>query len=167
MGQERKDEKQESGFKVSDRRRRYEPEEGATPDAAKPETAPEPGPAPGPAAGAAAKPEGAPAAPAAPPAGAEAEELPHAGQGAIGPAEFVQLVGKLYEEALVYMGYHDDPRGGQSLRNLPIATWHIDILDVLKARTKGNLSPEEAAFLDEATANLKVHFARASGYLKR
>jgi hypothetical protein len=154
-------------FTVSDRRKRYDadapaaaepasPPPPAEPEAAAPapETAPETGPGPETARG-----EGAPA-------GDGQAAGPGGETGPIGPADFVQLVGKLYEEALVFMGYHDDPRAGQSMRNLPVATWHIDVLELLKEKTKGNLSAEEAKLLEDAVANLKLLFVRASGYIK-
>jgi len=89
-----------------------------------------------------------------------------AGPGAPGPADFLQLIGKLYQEGLAFMGLFDDPQTGQSMANFPIASWHIDILGVLEEKTKGNLTEEEAKLLKEAVANLKVTFVRASGYIK-
>jgi hypothetical protein len=160
MSDERDKEGQPQGFKVSDRRKRYE--EPAT-DA--------PAPAPEPAAPAAA-PIAQPAAE--PPVG---DEQPHlgnghglddagAGPGVPGPADFLQLIGKLYQEGLAFMGVFDDPKAGQSMANFPIASWHIDILGVLEEKTKGNLTEEEAKLLKEAVANLKVTFVRATGFIK-
>jgi hypothetical protein len=160
MSNERDKEGQPQGFKVSDRRKRYEE---PTADA------PEPAPAPQPQAAQ-------PAAPAAaePPAGqAHPERGPDldlneagGGPGVPGPADFLQLVGKLYQEGLAFMGLFDDPKTGQSMANFPIASWHIDILGVLEEKTKGNLTEEEAKLIKEAVANLKVTFVRATGYIK-
>ena len=155
MSDERDKEGQPQGFKVSDRRKRYE--EPAT-DA--PAPAPEPPPP-------AAQPS--PAAAAAAPADAEAgaahgEVGPE--HGLPGPVDFLQLVGKLYQEGLAFMGVFDDPKAGQSMANFPIASWHIDILGVLEEKTKGNLTEEEAKLLKEAVANLKLTFVRASGHIK-
>ena len=166
MSDEREKEGQAKGFTVSDRRKRYEepsggaPETPATPPppqaeaparpAAQPEAAQ---PAPDPAATVAAD-----AAPAHDEGGAE--------HGLPGPADFLQLVGKLYQEGLAFMGLYDDPQAGQSMANFPVASWHIDILGVLEEKTKGNLSAEEAKLLKEAVANLKLTFVRASGSIK-
>ncbi len=164
MSDERDKEGQPQGFKVSDRRKRYEEpavEAAASAPAPSPERAPEPAP---------------PAAPA--PAEAPAEHadldlgadhgLNEAGgaPGVPGPADFLQLIGKLYQEGLAFMGLFDDPKTGQSMANFPIASWHIDVLGVLEEKTKGNLSEEEAKLLKEAVANLKVTFVRATGYIK-
>ena len=157
MSDERDKEGQTQGFKVSDRRKRYDEPAAAAPAAA---PAPEP-PSPE------------------PPAAAEPiaghADLDHGadqglnddgGPGAPGPADFLQLVGKLYQEGLAFMGMFDDPKTGQSMANFPIASWHIDILGILEEKTKGNLTEEEVKLIKEAVANLKVTFVRATGFIK-
>jgi hypothetical protein len=150
MSDEREKEGQPQGFKVSDRRKRYEEPSVDEPAAATPGPSVEQ-----------------PAA-AAPPETAPHEEArgPAAEPGLPGPADFLQLIGKLYQDGLAFMGLFDDPNAGQSMANFPIASWHIDILGVLEAKTKGNLTDEEAKLLKDAIANLKVTFVRASGYIK-
>jgi hypothetical protein len=155
MSDERDKEGQAQGFKVSDRRKRYDEPTADAP------------PAPAPA------PPQEPQAAAAPPAGpadldADAGHgLDDAGgPGVPGPADFLQLIGKLYQEGLAFMGLFDDPKTGQSMANFPIASWHIDILGILEEKTKGNLTEEEAKLLKEAVANLKVTFVRATGFIK-
>jgi hypothetical protein len=157
MSDERDKDGQPQGFKVSDRRKRYE-----EPAADAPAAPPTPEPTPQAAQQA--------AEPAAGPADLGADQHlddPGAGPGGVpGPADFLQLIGKLYQEGLAFMGLFDDPKTGQSMANFPIASWHIDILGVLEEKTKGNLSEEEAKLIKEAVANLKVTFVRASGYIK-
>ncbi len=162
MSDERKKEEQPQGFKVSDRRKRYDETAGAAPTAA---SAPEPPPrAETPSAESTPPPV---AGPTSLDAGAGQGLHEHdEGHGAPGPADFLQLIGKLYQEGLAFMGLFDDPKTGQSMANFPIASWHIDILGVLADKTKGNLTEEEAKLLQEAVANLKVSFVRASGYIK-
>ena len=158
MSDKRDQEGQPQGFTVSDRRKRHE-----EPADSAPAPAPEPGPPPR---------AEAPAPPAATEAaapGAEAERPPldaGEGPGVPGPADFLQLIGKLYQEGLAFMGLFDDPQTGQSMANFPIASWHIDILGILEEKTKGNLTEEEVKLLKDAIANLKVTFVRASGYIK-
>ena len=159
MSDERNKEGQPQGFKVSDRRKRYE-----EPAADTPATTPTPEPPPQVAQPAAE-----------PPAGpADRDFGPHqdlnesgAGPGGVpGPADFLQLIGKIYQEGLAFMGLFDDPKTGQSMANFPIASWHIDILGILEEKTKGNLTEEEAKLIKEAVANLKVTFVRATGFIK-
>jgi hypothetical protein len=163
MSDERDKEGQAKSFTVSDRRKRYE-------EAAAGASGPSPAPQPQ-AEEPAAKPEAAPAAAAHAAAemsagSAPAPDLGEAAHGIPGPADFLQLVGKLYQEGLAFMGLFDDPQTGQSMANFPVASWHIDILGLLEEKTKGNLTEEEAKLLKEAIANLKVTFVRASGYIK-
>jgi len=161
MSDERNKDGQPQGFKVSDRRKRYEEPAADASTPAPPESASEP---PHPSAQPTAE---SPAGPADLDLGAD-QHLDEAagGPGAPGPADFLQLIGKLYQEGLAFMGLFDDPKTGQSMANFPIASWHIDILGVLEEKTKGNLSEEEAKLIKEAIANLKVTFVRASGYIK-
>lgn len=163
MSDERDKEGQPQGFKVSDRRKRYEEPSESAPAPA-PATTPEPAPAPEPAPRATEPPQGA--------AETKTEMPPHdefddAGAAPPGPADFLQLVGKLYQEGLAFMGLFDDPRTGQSMANFPVASWHIDALGVLQEKTRGNLTAEEEKLLTEAVANLKLTFVRASGLIKR
>jgi hypothetical protein len=162
MSDERDKDGQPQGFKVSDRRKRYEEPAADAPAPAPPESASEP---PRQAAQPAAEPA---AGPSDLDLGPDQElNEPGAGAGGVpGPADFLQLIGKLYQEGLAFMGLFDDPKTGQSMANFPIASWHIDILGVLEEKTKGNLSEEEAKLIKEAIANLKVTFVRASGYIK-
>jgi hypothetical protein len=159
MSDERDKDGQPQGFKVSDRRKRYE-----EPAADAPAAAPTPEPTPQ-----AAQPAAEPAAKQGDmDLGADQQlDDPGAGPGGVpGPADFLQLIGKLYQEGLAFMGLFDDPKTGQSMANFPIASWHIDILGVLEEKTKGNLTEEEAKLIKEAVANLKVTFVRATGFIK-
>jgi hypothetical protein len=159
MSDERDKEGQPQGFKVSDRRKRYEEPSTAPPEPAPTPEAPPPADKPS-ARDVAEHP--------APDTGAERalHDTGAGGDGVPGPADFLQLVGKLYQEGLAFMGLFDDPQSGQSMANFPIASWHIDILGVLEEKTKGNLTEEEAKLLKDAVTNLKVTFVRASGYIK-
>ena len=161
MSDERDKDGQPQGFKVSDRRKRYEEPAADASAPAPPESVSE---TPRPTAQPAAE---TPTGPADLDLGADQDlNESGAGPGVPGPADFLQLVGKLYQEGLAFMGLFDDPKTGQSMANFPIASWHIDILGVLEEKTKGNLTEEEAKLIKEATANLKVTFVRASGYIK-
>jgi len=160
MSDERDKEGQPQGFKVSDRRKRYEEPASDTPAPAPEPAAPTAAPTAQPAAES-------PAGPAEPHLDADhGLDEAGAGPGVPGPADFLQLIGKLYQEGLAFMGLFDDPKAGQSMANFPIASWHIDILGVLEEKTKGNLTEEEAKLLKEAVANLKVTFVRATGFIK-
>ncbi len=75
--------------------------------------------------------------------------------------EFSSLVFPFYTQALIKLGLIEDPTSGQVSRNLELAKRLIDLIDLLKDRTKGNLEPEEEKFLDACLSQLKM------GYLKQ
>jgi len=81
------------------------------------------------------------------------EELP--------PADFRSLVGLLASQALGGLGTYGDSKTGRVIVDLAGAKFGIDLLGVMEQKTKGNLSPEEAAELREVLAELRsryVHF---------
>lgn len=103
-----------------------------------------------PAAGNASKP--APAAqPAAPPAPVAADAPKRA------PA-FENLVRSLGQNAAMLLGGYADPRTGQPMLDLEGAREMIDMLDVLREKTRGNLAPEEDSLLLDVLGNLKLAF---------
>jgi len=50
--------------------------------------------------------------------------------------------------------------------NLDYARRLIDLLDLLKDRTKGNLQPEEENFLEAVLSQLKMHYLNKTQAIK-
>lgn len=71
---------------------------------------------------------------------------------------FSQLIITFYDSAWQSLGKIMNPITGKVERNLDIARNSIDILDMLKRRTAGNLSPEETNFIDHALYQLKMNY---------
>lgn len=88
-------------------------------------------------------------------------ELPPT-SGGIGGASFYDLVGVLADTAVLYLGEVPLP-DGQSAENLELARLHIDLLDILRQRTAGNLSAQESAFLEDALYRLKLRYVQKRG----
>jgi hypothetical protein len=80
--------------------------------------------------------------------------------------EFGSIVILLYFPALIQLGLMDDPVTGERRENLPLAKRNIDLLDLLKDRTKGNLDREESEFLEGALDQLKTAYLRKAEILK-
>ena len=55
------------------------------------------------------------------------------------PIEFNSIILLLYLPALISLGIMDDPTIGAPRENLPLAKRNIDLLDLLKQKTAGNL----------------------------
>ncbi len=77
------------------------------------------------------------------------------------PLDFSSIVLPLFTQALLKLGLLGDPEKAESEVNLDLARRLIDILDLLKNRTKGNLNAEEEEFLEACLQQLKA------GYLEK
>lgn len=67
----------------------------------------------------------------------------------------------LYSQALVHLGEAPDPFTQKLDRDLAQAKYTIDLLDLLKAKTEGNRTPEESQVLEEALHALRVGYLQA------
>lgn len=82
--------------------------------------------------------------------GASGEFLP--------PLDFTSIVFPLYAQALVKLGLLKDPANAGGAVNLDLARRMIDLLDLLKVRTHGNLKPEEQTFLETCLQQLRLAY---------
>jgi hypothetical protein len=73
-------------------------------------------------------------------------------------AYFVQLVLMLSGSALQQMGKLIDPQSKKAQVNLEAAQATIDLLDMIEAKTKGNLDKEEERMLRDTLMSLKMNF---------
>ena len=98
----------------------------------------------------------------APPAAPPAEQTP-APEGEAGKPGFQDLIGLLAEPAMIYMreAHGADPQTAS--QSLELARLHIDLLGTLKSKTSGNLSPGEAAMLDDVIFQLRSGYVGLGG----
>lgn len=78
------------------------------------------------------------------------------------PALFASLVLQQTNMALMFMGKVPHPESGQPVQDLEGATMFIDTLEMLEAKTKGNLTPEEAQMLRQSLMTVRMAFVEAS-----
>jgi hypothetical protein len=71
---------------------------------------------------------------------------------------FMQLIIQNQQIAMMAMGKIKNPVTDKIDRNLDHAKIYIDTLDMLLARTKGNLSEYEEKFLTETLKDLKLNY---------
>ena len=85
--------------------------------------------------------------------GAQAERLP--------PASIEVLITSFATQALLAMGVREHPTAGRML-DLELAKFNIDRLAVLDEKTKGNLTKEEKALLDQTLHQLRMAFVEVA-----
>ncbi len=88
------------------------------------------------------------------------------GQPFLPPLEFGSLVILLYFPALIQLGLMEDPVSGELREDLDLAKRNIDLLDLLKDRTKGNLETAEEKFLEDALSQLKMAYLKKTDRVK-
>jgi hypothetical protein len=75
---------------------------------------------------------------------------------------FAEFIYSLGTTAAVAFGDIADPNtGGRGEPNLAAAAQMIDIISMLQQKTQGNLSPEEAKFVDDLLYDLRMRFVQA------
>lgn len=82
------------------------------------------------------------------------------------PLEFSSIVILLYFPALVQLGLVEEPGTGERRESLPLAKRNIDLLDLLRDRTKGNLAEDEQKFIDGVLDQLKLAYLKKAEMVK-
>jgi hypothetical protein len=77
------------------------------------------------------------------------------------PVAFTSFIMSLATQVLVQLGEMPAPEGMEIPIDLDAARQTIDIITMIQRRTKGNVSTEEARFLDEVLHSLRVSFVNA------
>lgn len=80
---------------------------------------------------------------------------------------FMQLIMQQQQWAMMSMGKLKNPMSDKIERNLEMAKYAIDTLDMLAAKTKGNLGEYEDKFLSEVLRELKLNYVEEVGKDKK
>ncbi len=72
------------------------------------------------------------------------------------PRDFTAFVESMYLEAMLYMGAIADPRTGETIEDVELAKYKIDLLIMLQEKTEGNLTTEEKQQFDDALYQLRM-----------
>ena len=84
--------------------------------------------------------------------------------GQLPPPGFSSLVLSIASAAVLKMGL--DPNKKEE-KDLTLARYNIDLLDLLKEKTKNNLSKEEKELLDSCVSDLQIQFVNVQNQEKR
>lgn len=80
------------------------------------------------------------------------------------PIDFMTFCISLGSSAFVHMGDAPHPETGELQPNLMLAQQTIDLLGMLQEKTRGNLTDEEARFLEHLLVDLRLRYVtKASG----
>jgi hypothetical protein len=88
-------------------------------------------------------------------------EIPLGDEG-LGELSFLDLVGLVAQPVAIYLGDAKLP-GDESAENLDMARLHIDLLEVLKTKTAGNLTAQEHTFLEDLLYQLRLRYVQKRG----
>jgi hypothetical protein len=76
-------------------------------------------------------------------------------------ALFAQLVMQQSNLAMMLLGKVAHPETGQVIKDMEAARHFIDTLEMLEAKTRGNLSKEESALLKQSLMSLRMAFVQS------
>ena len=76
------------------------------------------------------------------------------------PVDFTTFISEIATTAFAYLGGLQDPETKEALVHLEMAKRMIDTIDLLKEKTKGNLTAPEGNFLDNTLYNLRMTYVR-------
>ncbi len=77
--------------------------------------------------------------------------------------QFVNLVSALAASAMQQLGKFVNPISGKTEVNLQAARSSIDLLEMLRDKTKGNLNADETQLLRSTISNLQLNFVDEAG----
>ncbi len=75
-------------------------------------------------------------------------------------ASFSMLIMSIASSAAMSMGHAPQPDSGEFQEDKQIARFNIDLLLMLKEKTKNNLTQEESSFIDSVISDLQMKFVQ-------
>ena len=78
------------------------------------------------------------------------------------PIAFDTFVLGLASTAFIHLGVAPNPETGRSERNLGLARQSLELLSLLKEKTRGNLTPEEEQFFTQLLTDLRLRYVEVS-----
>jgi hypothetical protein len=80
------------------------------------------------------------------------------GERSLPKPDFSFFISSLAMEALIGLGEMENPITKKQAANLPQAAYLIDVLDMLKQKSEGNLSDEENKLIEGFVSDLKMRY---------
>ncbi len=89
------------------------------------------------------------------------EEKKEKGAAPLPEVNFSSFILSLSSSTLLHLGEIADPQSGEKKKDMALAKQSIDIINLLKDKTKGNLTQEEEKLLDHLLYDLRMRFVKA------
>ena len=134
MGNNKSDEEQEKGFTIRDKRFSSKKDEKGESEIKGDEKVEEPLP----------------------------EDTSHQGE-PLPEIDFINFIFSLSTSALIQLGEIQDPFSQTLAKNLPLAKQTIDLVGMLKEKTKGNLTPQEERVVESVLYDLRMRYVKTVG----
>lgn len=77
-------------------------------------------------------------------------------------ALFINLVMSMTAAAMQQLGKLVNPMTGKTETNLEAAQQTIDVIEMLSAKTKGNLDKDESRYLQQTLTQLRINYVETS-----
>jgi hypothetical protein len=77
--------------------------------------------------------------------------------------DFTMLINAMAQPALLYLGEIPHPGTGQTTLDLEGARIQIDMLDLLRVKSRGNLTPQEENLLESVLYQLRMRYVARRG----
>lgn len=77
------------------------------------------------------------------------------------PPSFSSFITSLASSALIGLGILPNPKTGKTEEDLDMAKYTIETLDILREKTRGNLTEEEEKIMTEIITELKIKYVEA------
>ncbi|MBI3599511.1 MAG: DUF1844 domain-containing protein [Nitrospinae bacterium] len=75
---------------------------------------------------------------------------------------FTAFILSLSSSAMLHFGDIEDPVSGKKEKNLLMAKHTIDMIDMLREKTKGNLTGDEERLMENILCELKLRYVKES-----
>jgi hypothetical protein len=76
---------------------------------------------------------------------------------------FINFLFSLSTSALIQLGEIQDPVTQKATKNLPLAKQTIDLIIMLREKTKGNLAPDEEKLMENILYDLRIRYVKGTG----
>ncbi len=83
-------------------------------------------------------------------------------EGAPGGIDFSTFLLGLASTALIHLGAQPNPETGSVSVDLAAARQMLDVLDLLRTKTRGNLTSDEERFFESLLTDLRLRFVEAA-----